>query len=175
MRTERRELTAPQKVTGWKGMSDDQHFDRLKFVLFRARGRRRFERAAADRILDDLRHVAYRNGAAAAQVFQFMDENFIEADEDLASAKDDLDRMSRNIPFIRKVTAAVREIESIQDQMSEEARLFFGWRPYAEKWAWPNPVWAELRQAFQDGRDDAERRSSCPLFVGLQGIGARIS
>ncbi|MGH0359226.1 hypothetical protein [Sinorhizobium meliloti] len=49
-----------------------------------------------------------------------MDEDFIEADEDLAAAKVD-DRMSRNIPFLRKVAAVVEEIESIQDEMSEEA------------------------------------------------------
>ncbi|MBY5346038.1 hypothetical protein [Rhizobium leguminosarum] len=55
------------KVTGWKGLSDVAHFERLKTALFRTRGRTRFDRAAADRILDDLRHVAYRNGVAAAQ------------------------------------------------------------------------------------------------------------
>lgn len=103
-----------------------------------------------------------------AQIFQFMDEDFIEADEELASAKDDLDRMSRNIPFLRKVTAVVEEIESIQDQMSEEARLFFGWRPYSGKWAFPNPVWTELRQAFQEGSDGVQvghRGHQCPLFT----------
>ncbi|WP_326912953.1 hypothetical protein [Rhizobium johnstonii] len=51
----------------------------------------------------------------------------------------------------------VEEIVCIRDEMSDEARIFFGWRPYAEKWVFPNPVWNELRQAFQEGRDDAER------------------
>lgn len=39
--------------------------------------------------------------------------------------------MSRNLRFLRRVTAAVEEIESIKDEMSEEDRQFFGWRPYA--------------------------------------------
>ncbi|NKQ86828.1 hypothetical protein C3Y91_21165 [Rhizobium sp. UPM1133] len=63
-------------------------------------------------------------------------------------AQDDLHRMSRNLPFLREVTAVVEEIKSIRDEMSDEARIFFGWRPYAGKWAFPNPVWSELRQAF---------------------------
>jgi len=45
-----------------------------------------------------------------------------------------VNRMSRNLPFLREVSAVVEEIESIGDEMSDEARLFFGWRPYAEKW-----------------------------------------
>ncbi|TAZ68018.1 hypothetical protein ELH72_35740 [Rhizobium ruizarguesonis] len=138
----------PPKVTGWKGLSDAAHFERLKTALFRTRGRTRFVRAAADRILDDLRHVAYRNDVAAAQVFQFLDQDYIDADEDLSMAQDDLHRMSRNLPFLREVTAVVEEIKSIRDEMSDEARIFFGWRPYAGKWAFPNPVWSELRQAF---------------------------
>ncbi|MGR9354502.1 hypothetical protein [Rhizobium leguminosarum] len=145
------------KATGWKGLSDAAHFERLKTALFRTRGRSRFDRAAADRIMDDLRHVAYRNGVAAARVFQFLDQDYIDADEDLSIAQDDLHRMSRNLRFLREVTAVVEEIESIGDEMSDEARIFFGWRPYAEKWAWPNPVWSELRTAFQEGRDDAGR------------------
>jgi len=160
--------TGPQKVTGWKSLSDAAHFERLKTALFRARGRARFDRAAADRILDDLRHVAYRRGRQAAEVFQFMDQDFIDADEDLSMAQDDLNRMSRNLPFLREVAAVVEEIESIRDEMSDEARIFFGWRPYAGKWAWPNPVCTELRQAFQDGRDDAERlfqQKNCPIFI----------
>ncbi|RWY71711.1 hypothetical protein EHI46_17790 [Rhizobium leguminosarum] len=143
------------KVTGWKGLSDAAHFERLKTSLFRTRGRTRFDRAAADRILDDLRHVAYRNGVAAAQVFQFLDQDYIDADEDLSMAQDELHQMSRNLLFLREVTAVVEEIESIRADMSEEARIFFGWRPYAGKWSFPNPVWSELRQAFQEGRDDA--------------------
>ncbi|MBB3967236.1 hypothetical protein [Rhizobium metallidurans] len=157
----------PRQVTGWKGLSDAAHFERLKTALFRSRGRARFDRAAADRILDDLRHVAYRRGRQASEVFQFLDQDFIDADEDLSMAQDDLNRMSRNLPFLREVTAVVEEIESIRDQMSDEARIFFGWRPYAERWAFPNPVWSELRTAFQEGRDDADRapgRSRCPVF-----------
>lgn len=158
----------PLKVTGWKGLSDTAHFGRLKTALFRARGHNRFDRAAADRILDDLRHVAYRRGRRAAEVFQFLDQDFIDADEDLSMAQDDLNRMSRNLPFLQEVTAAVEEIESIRDEMFEEARIFFGWRPYAQKWAFPNPVWSELRTAFQEGRDDAEsepQKSACPTFL----------
>ncbi|MBB4249450.1 hypothetical protein [Rhizobium sp. BK008] len=156
------------KVTGWKGLSDAAHFERLKTALFRTRGRTRFDQAAADRILDDLRHVAYRNGVAAARAFQFLEQDFIDTDEDLSMAQDDLNRMSRNLPFLREVTAVVEEIESIRDEMSAEARIFFGWRPYAEKWAFPNPVWTELRTAFQEGRDDAERNRRelrCPSYV----------
>ncbi|MBY3514147.1 hypothetical protein HFN76_18190 [Rhizobium laguerreae] len=145
------------KVTGWKGLSYAAHLERLKTALFWTRGRTRFDRAADDGILDDLRHVAYRNGVAAAQAFQFLDQDYIDADEDLSMAQDDLNRMSRNLPFLREVTAVVEEIESIQDEMLDEARLFFGWRPYAEKWAFPNPVWIELRTAFQEGTDHAER------------------
>ena len=159
--------TATTKVTGWKGLSDAAHFERLKTALFQTRGRTRFDRAAADRILDDLRHVAYRRGRQASEVFQFLAQDFIDADEDLSMAQDDLNRMSRNLPFLREVTAVVEEIESIRDEMSNEARVFFGWRPYAGKWAFPNPVWSELRTAFQDGRDDVERgfaASHCPLF-----------
>jgi len=125
--------TDPRKFTGWKGLSDAAHFKRLKTVLFRSRGRARFDRAAADRILDDLRHVAYRRGRQASEVFQFLDQDFIDADEDLSMAQDDLNRMSRNLPFLRKVTAVVEEIESIRDEMSNEARVFFGWRPYAQR------------------------------------------
>lgn len=159
--------TAPPKVTGWKGLSDAAHFERLKAALFRAKGRSRFDRAAADRILDDLRHVAYRRGRQAAEVFQFLDQDFIDADEDLSMAQDDLNRMSRNLPFLREVATVVEEIESIRGEMSDEAQVFLGWRPYAQKWAFPNPVWSELRTAFQDGRDDAERTMAvprCPLF-----------
>ncbi|MBY5461344.1 hypothetical protein HFO89_34415 [Rhizobium leguminosarum] len=145
----------PQKVTGWKGLSDAGHLERLETALFRARGRTRFDRAAADRFLDDLRHVAYRNGIAAAQVFQFLDQDYIDADEDLSMAQDDLHRMSRNLPFLREVAAVVEEIESIRADMSEEARILFGWRPYGGKWSSPNPLWSELRQAFQEGRDNA--------------------
>ncbi|MDR9772079.1 hypothetical protein RJJ65_05285 [Rhizobium hidalgonense] len=156
---------APE-ATGWKGLSDAAHFERLKTALFRARGRARFDRAAADRILDDLRHVAYRNGVAAARIFQFLDQDFIDADEDLSMAQDDLHRMSRNLPFLQEVIALVEEIESIRDEMSNEARVFFGWRPYAQKWAFPNPVWSELRQVFQEGRDDAEGLpTGCPSFA----------
>lgn len=155
----------PRKVTGWKGLSDDAHFKRLKTALFRSRGGARFDRAAADRVLDDLRHVAYRRGRRATEVFQFLDRDFIDAEEDLSMAEDDLNRMSRNLPFLREVTAIVEEIESIRDEMSYEARIFFGWRPYAGKWAFPNPVWSELRTAFQEGRDDAAREErSCPVF-----------
>ncbi|PZU82837.1 MAG: hypothetical protein DI528_18575 [Shinella sp.] len=158
---------APRKVTGWKGLSDAAHFERLKMALFRARGRTHFDRAAADRILDDLRHVAYRRGRQAAEVFQFLDQDFIDADEDLSMAQDDLNRMSRNLPFLREVTAVIEEIESIRDEMSDEARVFFGWRPYAQRWAFPNPLWSELRTAFKEGRNDAEQTSvaSCPVFV----------
>ena len=88
--------TGTPKVTGWKGLSDAAHFERLKTVLFRTRGRTRFDRAAADRILDDLRHVAYRRGIEAARAFQFLDQDFIDTDEDLSMAQDDLHRMSRN-------------------------------------------------------------------------------
>jgi hypothetical protein len=63
--------------------------------------------------------------------------------------------MSRNLPFLREVAAVVEEIESIRADMSEEARILFGWRPYAGKWSFPNPVWSELRQPFQEGRDNA--------------------
>jgi hypothetical protein len=155
----------PPQVTGWKGLSDAAHFERLKTAMFRARGRSRFDRAAADRILDDLRHVAYRRGRQAAEVFQFLDQDFIDTDEDLSMAQDDLNRMSRNLPFLREVTAVVDEIESIRDEMLEEARIFFGWRPYAAKWAFPNPVWSELRTAFREGRDDADKTAHpCPTF-----------
>jgi hypothetical protein len=149
-------VPSPQKVIGWNGMGDAAHFDRLKTALFGARENVLFDRAAADRILDDLRHVAYRRGRQAAEVFQFLKQDFIDADEDLSMAQDDLDRMSRNLPFIREVTAVVEEIESIREEMSEEARIFFGWRPYAGRWVFPNPVWSELRTAFQEGRDDVE-------------------
>ena len=148
--------SAPQKVTGLNGLGDTAHLDRLKTALFGARENALFDRAAADRILDDLRHVAYRRGRRAAEVFRFLDQDFIDADEDLSMAQDDLDRMSTNLPFLREVTTVVEEIDSIRDEMSEEARLFFGWRPYAGKWAFPNPLWSELREAFQDGRDGCE-------------------
>lgn len=49
--------------------------------------------------------------------------------------------------------------------MSDAARIFFGWRPYAAKWGFPNPIWSELRAAFQEGRDDAEDCSPCPVFA----------
>lgn len=159
---------APQKVTGLNGLGDAAHFERLRTALFGTRGSGHFDRAAAHRILDDLRHVAYRRGRQAAEVFQFLDQGFIDEDEDLQMAQADLDGMSRNLPFIREVTSVVEEIESIQDEMPEEAQLFFGWRPYAGRWAFPNPVWNELLQAFQDGRDDAERNQQenrCPSYV----------
>lgn len=140
--------SATQKVTGSNGLGDTAHFDRLKTALFGARENSLFDRAAADRILDDLRHVAYRRGRQAAEVFQFLEQDYMDADEDLSMAQDDLNRMSRNLPFLREVTAVVEEIESIREEMSEEARIFFGWRPYAERWAWPNPVWSELQAAF---------------------------
>lgn len=158
---------APQNVTGWKGISDATHFERLKTALFQARGNSHFDRAAADRILDDLRHVAYRRGRQAAEVFHLLDQDFIDADEDLCMAQDDLDRMSRNLPFLREVTSVVEEIESIREELSEEARNFFGWRPYAGRWAWPNPLWSELRTAFQEGRDDVELKPEkvvCPAY-----------
>ncbi|MDW9508803.1 hypothetical protein GOA81_28110 [Sinorhizobium meliloti] len=159
----------PPKVTGCKGLSDAAHFQRLMTALFRARGRSRFDGAAADRILDDLRYVAYRRGRQAAEVFQFLDQDFIDADEELAMAQDDLNRMSRNLPFLKEVAAVVEEIESIRDEMNEEARIFIGWRPYAGKWAFLNPVWSELRTAFQEGRDDVEStRSKCPVFGEVQ-------
>lgn len=160
--------TPPEKVTGWKGIPDAVHFDRLKVALFNAKGRGRFDRAAADGILDDLRNVAYRHGIAAASIFQFVDDDFIEADESLAATKDDLDHMSRNLPFLKTVTAVVEEIESIRDEMTEDARTFFGWRRYSGKWASPNPIWSELRQAFQEGRDDVGQASGqvqCPIFI----------
>ncbi|NLS04330.1 hypothetical protein HGP14_13300 [Rhizobium sp. P32RR-XVIII] len=166
MRIEAIMTTGPQNVTGWKGLSDAAHFERLRTALFRARARGRFDRAAADRILDDLRHVAYRRGRQAAEVFQFLDQDFIDADEDLSMAQDDLNRMSRNLPFLREVTAVIEGIESIRDELTDEARVFFGWRPYAQKWAFPNPVWSELRTAYQEGRDDADRIGSpCPVFA----------
>lgn len=161
-------MTRPvsQEVTGFRGLSDSAHFDRLKAALFGTRGSGLFDRAAADRILDDLRHVAYRRGRQAAEVFLFLDQDFIDESEDLSMAQDDLNGMSRNLPFFREVTAFVEEIESIRDEMSEEARLFFGWRPYAGRWAFPNPVWNELLQAFQEGRDDADRADkSCLVFT----------
>jgi len=160
--------TASPRVTGWKGLRDAVHFERLKTALFRTRGRTRFDRAEADRILDDLRHVAYRRGVEAAQVFQFLDQDFIDSDEDLSMAQDDLNRMSRNLPFLREVTAVVEQIESIRDEMSDEAQIFFGWRPYAQKWAFPNPVGSELRTAFQEGRNDAENHDGsqfCPIYT----------
>jgi hypothetical protein len=40
----------------------------------------------------------------ATRVFQFLDDGFIDADEDLVAAKDDLDRMSRLL-FLREVIA----------------------------------------------------------------------
>lgn len=88
-------------------------------------------------------------------------------DKDLSSVQDDLNRMSRNLPFQREVAAVVQEIESIRDEMSSDARVFFGWRPYAGKWAFSNPIWTELGKASQDGRDDAEKafQASCPVFL----------
>ncbi|RFB85120.1 hypothetical protein B5K08_26735 [Rhizobium leguminosarum bv. trifolii] len=80
MTTEPMTTTEPPKVTGWKGLSDAAHFERLKTALFRTRGRTRFDRAAADRILDDLRQVAYRRGVEAARVFQFPDQDYVDAD-----------------------------------------------------------------------------------------------
>lgn len=103
-------------------------------------------------MLQGLISRAYRRGRQAAEVFQFVDQDFIDASEDLSMAQDDLNVMSRNLPFLREVTAFVEEVKSF----SEEARLFFGWRPYAGRWAFPNPVWSELQTAFQEGRDDAE-------------------
>ena len=154
-------MTVPSQkmVTGWNGLGDAADFERLKTALFRTRGSGHFDRAAADRILDDLRHVAYRRGRQAAEVFQLLDQDFIDADEDLTMAQDDLDGMSRNLPFLREVTAVLEEIESIREEMAEEARIFFGWRPYAERWAWPNPVWSELQAAFQEGRDDVDSKA----------------
>lgn len=148
--------SGPQKVTGLNGLGDTAHFDRLKTALFGTRGSGHFDRAAAYRILDDLRHVAYRRGWQAAEGFLFLDQDFIDASEDLSMAQDDLNGMSRNLPFLREVTAFVEVIESIRDEMSEEARLFLGWRPYSGKWAFPNPVWSELTEAFQEGRDGCE-------------------
>lgn len=159
--------TSRKTVTGWKGIPDAAHFERLKIVLHRARCRSRFDRAAADRIMDDLRHVAYRNGVAAARVFQFMDDDFIQADGDLAAAKDDLDGMSRNLPFLKTVAAVVEEIGAIQDEMTEEAKLFAGWRPYSGKWAWPSPLWTEMCEAFREGRDDAERAPEGGAVPGI--------
>lgn len=63
-----------------EGLSDAAHFERLKTALFRTRGRTRFDRAAADRILDDLRQVAYRRGVEAARVFPFPDQDYVDAD-----------------------------------------------------------------------------------------------
>ncbi|TDK39128.1 hypothetical protein E2F50_03075 [Rhizobium deserti] len=159
--------TAPPEVTGWKGLSDPAHFEQLKTALFRSRGRAGFDWAAPDRILDDLRHVAYRRGRQVAVVFQFLDQDFIEAEEDLSMAQDDLNRMSRNLPFLRKVTAVVEEIESIWGEMSDVARLFMGWRPYSGQWAWPNPLWVEMTAAFREGRDDADRQEEveCPISL----------
>ncbi|NEK17707.1 hypothetical protein [Rhizobium leguminosarum] len=79
-----------------------QRRQRLPCCCPRSRAGRAARRAAADRILDDL-----RNGVAAAQVFQFLDQDYIDADEDLSMAQDDLHRMSRNLPFLREVTAVV--------------------------------------------------------------------
>ncbi len=167
MRTESMTTTVSKKVTGFKCLSDAAHFDRLKKALFCSRGNALFDRAAADRVLDDLRHVAYRRGRLAAEVFLFLDQEIIDADEDLSMAQDDLDRMSRNLPFLREVTAVVEEVESIREELAEEAQIFFGWRPYARRWAWPNPVWSELTVAFEEGRDDAEKafQASCPVLL----------
>lgn len=47
--------------------------------------------------------------------------------------------------------------------------MFFGWRPHAQRWAFPNPVWSELRQSFQEGTDDLESTGSkCPVFGEVQ-------
>lgn len=54
-----------------------------------------------------------------------MDENFIVADENVAAAKDGLDRTSKNLPFLRRLTVMVEEIESIQDQLSEAAAALY--------------------------------------------------
>lgn len=63
-------LTSPvlEKVTGFIGLSDAAQFDRLSQALLRARENALFDPAAADRILDDLRHVAYRRGGNAVEV-----------------------------------------------------------------------------------------------------------
>lgn len=113
----------PEKVTGFKGLSDAAHFDRLSKALLGARENALFDRAAADRVLDDLRYVAYRRGRLAAEVFLFLEQEFIDADEDLSMAQDDLNGMSRNLPFLREITAVLEEIESIREEMSEEAQI----------------------------------------------------
>jgi hypothetical protein len=76
--------------------------------------------------------------------------------------------MSINLPFLREVTTVVEEVESIRDEIrmklesssvgvrirgSGRSRILSG---------------QELRQAFQEGRDDAENRAEafkCPVFL----------
>lgn len=140
MCTESLTTTVSKKVTGFKCLSDAAHFDRLSKALVGARENALFDRAAADRVLDDLRHVAYRRGRLAAEVFLFLDQDFIDASEDHSMAQEDPNGMSRNLPFLREAAAVVQQIGSIREEMSEEAQIFFGWRPYAGRWALPNPV-----------------------------------
>ncbi len=58
--------------------------------------------------------ASLRRGSSSSSI-----RNYINADEDLSAAQDDLNRMSRNLPFLREVSAGVEEIESIQDEMTE--------------------------------------------------------
>ena len=72
-------------------------------------------------------------GQASEQVTTFadlnIDQDIIDADEDLSKAQEDPNQMSTNLPFLQEVAAVIEEIESIRNTMSDQARAFFGWRP----------------------------------------------
>ena len=89
----------------------------------------------SDRILNNLRHVAYRRRLLAGRAFQFLDHDFIEADENL-QIRQNVNKSS----FITADCRRVGETESIHDKMRKEAQLISGWRLYSEKWALPNSM-----------------------------------
>ena len=150
-------------VSGWKGTSAAGHFEKLAAVLTDAA----FEPAEADRTMEDLRHLAYRNGIAAARALQFVDPEYLRSDVALSKAHEDLKALSDDVPFLRILSGFGAHLEAMAGSMTEDARTYAGLSPDDEAPAARNSLLLELRQAFRTGRDEVRKgkEGRCPVFA----------
>lgn len=151
-------------VSGWKGTSAAGHFEKLAAVLTETA----FEAAEADRTMEDLRHLAYRNGIAAAQVFRFVALDYLRSDAALSKAHEDLYALSDDVLFLRILSDFGAQLEAMAGSMTEDARIYAGFSPSHEAPATINPLLLELREAFRAGRDEVRKGQSegrCPVFA----------
>lgn len=115
--------------------------------------------------------VAFRNGIAAARVFEFLDQDYVDADEDLSTAQDASTACRGIFLFSRRLRPLSNRLNPYGGDDGGRSNLLRMGAVWGEV-AWPNPVWPELRHAFR--REGTMRRKLPGRSTGLCGLGNSI-